>query len=89
MRSTRFAAHKKFVKDNEILKIRKSLNYLLWSDDDIEVRIDRLIRGPKYKLAQFGPSNIQEIIGWVQPEKMPLRNNKADDALELLGYNFR
>lgn len=89
MRSTRFAGNKKFVKDNDIFKIRKSLDYLLWSDDDIEVKIDRLIRDPKYKLEQFGSSNIQEIIGWVQPEKMPLRNNKADDAVELLGYNFR
>jgi hypothetical protein len=89
MRSTRFAGDKKFVKDNDILKIRRSLGYLLWSDDDIEVKIDRLIRDPKYKLEQFGSSNIQEIIGWVQPEKMPLRNNKADDAVELLGYKFR
>jgi len=34
----------------------------------------------------FGASNIQELIGWVRPKEMPLRNNKADRAREMLGY---
>lgn len=89
MPSERFDADQKFAHDNDIFKIRNSLNYLLWPEDDIAIRIHRLLHDKSYKLEIFGASKIQELIGWVNPEKMPLRNDKADNAVELLGYKFK
>lgn len=88
-RAARFSADKKFAKENNIKKIQKSLEYLLFSEDQITEKIHRLINDPKYKLKEFGPSNIQELIGWMSSGDMPLRNRKADYAVEILGYKFK
>jgi HKD family nuclease len=88
MRTQRFNANENFANDNELDRLRNSLNYLLWSSDDIAVRISALLRDPKYKLRHFGSSNTQELLGWCHPT-LPLRNDKADKAVELLGYKFK
>jgi len=88
MRTRRFSANKLFVKDNPIAKIRRSLDYLLWSSDDVARRISALLRYPRYKLRHFGSSNIQELLGWIH-QNMPIRNEKANKAVEMLGYKFR
>ncbi|MCB0574561.1 MAG: NgoFVII family restriction endonuclease [Saprospiraceae bacterium] len=88
MRTRRFSSDETFVDENSIEKIRASLNYLLHSNDDIEVRISNLHDNEKYKLNEFGFSAIQEVIGWAKPREFPLRNDKADEALNLIGYEF-
>ena len=88
MRTRRFSANDLFVKDNPIVKIRRSFEYLLWSSDDVARRISALLKDPRYKLRHFGSSNTQELLGWVHP-KMPIRNEKANKAIEMLGYKFR
>lgn len=85
---SRFLGDKKFVTENNLKKIRSSLNHLLWSEDDITKRISDLITNDRYRLKHFGPSMVQEIIGWVRPDKWPIRNRKADKALEILDYNL-
>lgn len=87
MRSRRFGSDKIFVQDNSIQKIRNSFKYLLYSNDDLRLRIHNLIVNPNYKLNQFSSSGTQELIGWVNPENYPIRNDKADEALRLLGLN--
>ncbi len=88
MRTRRFNADEKFVAENSIKRIRKSLKYLLYSDDELDLRIHNLCLNPKYKLSQFKSSGTQELIGWVTPNKYPMRNDKADEALSLLGYEL-
>lgn len=88
MRAKRFYSDIDFVHENTIQKIRSSLKYLLYSNDDIELRIHNLCENPSFKLSQLSSSGIQEIIGWVNPEKFPLRNEKADYALKLIGYDL-
>lgn len=88
MRTRRFGADEKFISENSIEKIRKSLKYLLYSNDDIDLRIHNLCQNTDFKLNQFKSSGTQEIIGWVTPEEYPIRNDKADEALKLLGYNL-
>jgi GNAT superfamily N-acetyltransferase len=85
----RFDKAEKFIKDNPLHRIRASFRYLLWSPNDIVKRISDLLADDNYKLKGFGSSLVQELIGWVEPEKWPPRNNKADKALELLGYKFK
>ena len=84
----RFQADVKFIKKNSIKQIRASLKYLLYSNDDIETRIDNLIKNPKYKLHRLGASGVQEINGWTKPTIFPIRNKKSDRAIEILGYSF-
>ncbi len=88
MRKRRFGADEKFVTENSIQKIRTSLKYLLYSNDELDLRIHNLCLNPDFKLSQFKSSGTQELIGWVTPDKYPIRNDKADEALKLLGYDL-
>lgn len=88
MRTRRFSADEKFVTENTIQKIRTSLKYLLYSNDELDLKIHNLCNNPDYKLSQFKSSGTQELIGWVTPDKYPMRNDKADDALKLLGFEL-
>ena len=88
LRVKRFGADKKFSR-NSLPKIRRAFDHLLWSDSDVQERISSLLRGGRFRLNEFGPSCVQELIGFVHSKKMPIRNDKADDALELLGFRFR
>jgi hypothetical protein len=88
MGTRRFEADKLFVNENSLGAIRSSLDYLLWSTDSIDRRISELLPGGRYKLHRFSPSNVQELVGWVLPE-YPIRNDEADDGVEIFGYRFR
>lgn len=88
MKATRFHSDEVFATENSIEKIRSSLKYLLYSKNEIELRIHNLCLNPDFKLHQFKFSGAQELIGWVMPEKYPIRNYKADFALKQLGYNL-
>lgn len=89
MRTRRFGADKKFVTENSIVQIRNSLKYLLYSNDELDLRIHQLCEpNSPYKLKQLKSSGAQELIGWVNPGKYPIRNDKADDALRLLGIEL-
>jgi HKD family nuclease len=84
MRTRRFGSDAAFVKLNRLDKIKGAFDYLLWSDADVQDRISALLSGGPHNLRQFGASCVQELLGWVNPTKMPLRNEKADNALELI-----
>ncbi len=84
----RFGADDLFLAENDIAKIRNAWKYLLYSNDEIDLRIHNLMKNPKYKLKRLGSSGIQEINGWTRPNSYPIRNDKADKALEILGYNL-
>ena len=81
MRTRRFGSDATFVKSNALHKIKQSLAYLLWADANVQI-ISALLGAGRYRLNEFGPSNVQELLGWVNP-KMPIRNEKANKALEL------
>ena len=88
-RNSRFHSAEKFVNNNNLDTIKKGLQYLLYSNDDIVLRIDSLISlDSKLKLEEFGPSCTQELIGWVFYDKYPMRNDKADFGVKFLGYKF-
>lgn len=84
----RFNADEQFIAENNISRIRNSWKYLLYSNDDMDLKIHNLMKNPKYKLQRFGSSGIQEINGWTNPTAYPIRNDKADKALEILGYKI-
>jgi hypothetical protein len=87
-RSNRFSSNEKFINMNKIENIIKSLKYLLYSGDDIEIKIHNMSENEELNLHELGMSGIQELIGWVYPEKYPMRNDKADAAVHMLGYRI-
>jgi len=84
----RFSADELFIAENDIAKIRNAWKYLLYSNDEMDLRIHNLMKNPKYKLQRLGSSGIQEINGWTKPTAYPIRNDKADKAIEILGYKL-
>ncbi len=84
----RFDAENLFIALNGMPKIRKSLNYLIHSNDDIDLRIHNLLKNPEYKLKRLGTSGVQELNGWTKPQDYPIRNEKANNAVEILGYKL-
>jgi HKD family nuclease len=84
----RFSADEGFINENSIEKIRMSLKYLLYSNDEMDLRIHNLTMNPKYKLKRLGTSGVQEINGWTKPATYPIRNDKANKAIGILGYKL-
>ena len=77
------------MKHNDLEKIKKAFQYLLYSKDDIVLRIDRLINpDSELKLEEFGESCTQELLGWVFYKDYPMRNEKADFCVKYLGYKI-
>ncbi|WP_431107714.1 phospholipase D-like domain-containing protein [Winogradskyella poriferorum] len=84
----RFNADDLFIAENGMSRIRKSLKYLIHSNDEMDLKIHNLIKNPEYKLTRLGTSGVQELNGWTKPKKYPIRNDKADDAIRILGYEL-
>ncbi len=84
-RSQRFAHDVKFLEENPRPKILTSLRHLIDENIDLDERIEDLSNAT-YSLKHFGTSAIREFNGWCYPEKYPIRNEKADEALKILGY---
>ncbi len=80
---------REFPKFNKPQKIRESLSYLVFGEDDIETRMANVIYDPQYKLSQFGQANVQEIIGWCNREELPIINGRTTKVLKFFGSKVR
>ncbi|WP_180190651.1 hypothetical protein [Acinetobacter sp. YH01009] len=73
-----------------ISRIKKTLIYLLHDESvSLPKRIADCIFDPKYKLNEFGQSNIQELVGWVNSEGKPVINGRTTKVLRYFGFNVR
>jgi len=68
--------------NNGLRTIREAWRELLYGTGAIVERMRRC----HGRLVRLGPSGIQELMGFHQPEKYPLRNSQTDAGLRLLGY---
>jgi hypothetical protein len=78
---------KAFADENDLKQLKKVLAYLLHGNDEYVVRMGTCIFDPEYKLNQFGRSVIQELLGWVNKEGIPICNGRTVKALRYLGYD--
>jgi HKD family nuclease len=78
-----------FLKSNEPQKLREVLVYLIHGTGNIEVRMANVIFNPELKLNQFGQSNVQELIGWLNKEDYPVINGRTTKILRYFGSNVR
>ncbi len=77
-----------FLKANDPKRLRESLTYLLFGEDNIEERMANLIYNPTYKLNEFGQSNVQELIGWLNKEELPVVNSRTTKVMRYFGFDI-
>lgn len=74
-----------FIAGNDLDKIRRSFEYLLYGNDDVKVRIAKVLTG-EYALKFFKEARTLELLGWGSSE-YPLWNQKAAMGMAILGFN--
>jgi len=79
----------KFLGNNDIERVKRSLSYLIYGNADIVERMANLIFNPKYKLNVFGQANVQELIGWQNKEELPVVNGRTTKVLRYFGFDVR
>lgn len=79
----------KTFKENDINLVKKSLSYLLFGDGDIVARMANLIYTREYKIDNFGQSNVQELVGWVNQERLPVINGRTTKILKYYGFDVK
>ncbi len=79
-----------FLKTNDLDKVKNTLIYLLHDkENSISKRIANCIYNPNYKLNEFGQSNVQELVGWLNNEEMPVINGRTTKVLRYFGFDVR
>lgn len=76
-----------FKNTNDLNQVKKTLIYLLHGKDNYVTRMGNCIFNPEYKLNEFGRSAVQELLGWVNKEGIPICNGRTVKALRYLGFN--
>jgi hypothetical protein len=70
--------------NNSLNTIRSSWKALLFGGDPVEKRMQKC----DDSLHSFGPSSVQELLGWYYPGEFPIRNNNSDAGLRFLGFRI-
>lgn len=78
-----------FSTSNDISQIKKTITYLLYGKGDIIKRMSDCIYNDEFKLNAFGQSNVQELIGWINKENLPVINGRTTKVLRYLGFDVR
>lgn len=72
---------------NERSHINRSLSYLIHGQEETVRRMCNLIYNPSFKLNSFGQSNVQELVGWINHEELPVVNGRTTKVLHFFGFN--
>ncbi|WP_332737137.1 phospholipase D family protein [Flavihumibacter sp.] len=78
-----------FIASNEIQNIKKTLAHLLYGKGEVVSRMSDCLFDDSYKLNEFGQANIQELIGWINRENLPVINGRTTKVLRFLGFDIR
>lgn len=80
---------KEFAELNDIKKIKKTITFLLHGKGPFVERMGSVIFDPEYKVAKFGRSVVQELLGWVNQENIPVCNGRTIKALRFIGFDIK
>lgn len=72
----------RFLKGNDLDKIRKNWSHLVHGKDEVKLRMNNCHTA----LFGFGKAAIQETLGYYDPNQYPLRNENTNAGLRFLGY---
>lgn len=79
-----------FLRENDLDKIKSTLIYLLHSEeDDYITRMGNCIYNPGLKLKYFANSCVQETLGWVNHENIPICNDRTLKSIRWLGFRIK
>ncbi|MBL7637879.1 phospholipase D family protein [Atlantibacter hermannii] len=78
---------KEFSQSNDLEKIKNTLIYLLYGKGEIITRMSNCIFDEEYKLNAFGQANVQELIGWINKENLPVINGRTTKVLRYFGFD--
>lgn len=73
--------------DNDELRVKKSLAYLIFGKGEFIERLYDLLYFPTWKLAYFGESCALELAGTARPELCPPMNGRSAKALRFIGFD--
>ena len=68
--------------NNDIHTIRNAWRNLLFGTGTLQKRMEMC----DASLRSFGPSSVQELLGWFFPDDYPIRNNNSDAGLRFFGF---
>lgn len=77
-----------FARSNDLQRVKNTLTYLLHGNENFVDRMGAAIFDPSFKLAMVGRSVVQELLGWVNQEDIPICNGRTMKSLRFLGYNL-
>lgn len=80
---------KHFLASNKSQRVRESLAYLVFGEDNVIERMANMIYNKDYWLSEFGQSNVQELIGWRNREELPVINGRTTKILRFFGSKIR
>lgn len=79
-----------FLDQNGVERIKRTISYLLHSQEhDYVTRMADCIFNPDYRLHDFGEACVQEALGWVNSENVPLCNSRTLKSLRWLGFDVK
>lgn len=78
-----------FLSSNDISDIKESLTHLLYGKGDVVSRMADCLFDSRYKLNEFGQANIQELVGWISKENLPVINGRTTKVLRYFGFDVR
>ncbi|MBE3659223.1 alcohol dehydrogenase [Vibrio navarrensis] len=78
-----------FIEANDESQVKKTLCYLLYGTGDIVTRMSNCIHDSEYELNEFGPANVQELIGWINKENLPVINGRTTKVLRYFGFEVK
>jgi len=79
------AMKEEFIKRNG-QKIKKTISYILFGNENYVVRIYNSLFSKKYKLELFGDSCVKELYGLLNKENIPICNGRTRKVMQWLGF---
>lgn len=76
-----------FFAKNSREEINLGLTHLILGSDEIILRMSNLIFNGDYKLNEFGRANVQELVGWLNKDELPVINGRTTKVLRFLGFD--
>lgn len=78
-----------FLASNNLDDIKNSLSHLLYGKGEVILRMSDCLFDDRYKLNEFGKANVQELIGWISKENLPVINSRTTKVLRYFGFDVR
>lgn len=78
-----------FWKSNDPKHVKEVLTYLVHGDETFIKRMYRCIYLEDYKVNHIGRSFIQEVLGWIGKEDIPICNGRTTKVMKFLGFDVQ